>query len=385
MSPLPPTILTIVGITGDLATRKLLPALRAMRSKGVLPEKFHILGTTRKAGVLVEGCEVVEMDAAEGSDYRKLDTRITEIERKFGESAQRLFYLSVPPDSVRNIIEGLGASGLASGGNAKLMLEKPFGTDGRSGDDLIALTHRFWARGDVYRVDHYLAKPLAEEILALSRNAPLSSGAGVVKIEIAASEHIGIEGRTAFYEQTGALRDVIQSHLLLLTALALIDPDSAGTIQERRLGALQKLRSPMRAERGQYVGYKEEVGNTDSTTETFAAITLDSSDPRIAGIPITLLTGKMMKVKETEIRISYKRESGALEEVIYADRETSGTEAYEKVFLGAIEGNRDLFVSEEEVRETWRITSPVLEVWRKSPNNLTFYEPGENIWNLFRE
>ncbi len=383
MHALAPTILTIIGVTGDLARSKLLPALDELRKRGALPDKYATIGTSRQMGVQIAGVETFPMDVTLATEYERLAKRLREVEVEFGASAERLYYLSVPPDASRLVIEMLGTSGLARVPGTKLLLEKPFGVDASSATELLAHTDRYFAPEEVYLVDHYLAKGVARAIVTAHEQTPPSAKGGLVRIEIGAGESIGIERRARFYEQTGALRDVLQSHLLQLAALTLLPPSrgDAEGMPARRLAALQGLRlsESVPAHRGQYVGYREEVGNPSSMVETYADVTLLSDDPRYTNVPITLVTGKKMEKKETTIRLWYRTDAGEEREVAYIDTPERVTDAYERILLAAMRGERDLFVSGAEVLESWRIIAPVQAAWEQS-GSLFFYEPGRPLW-----
>ncbi|MDB5244584.1 MAG: zwf, glucose-6-phosphate 1-dehydrogenase [Parcubacteria group bacterium] len=429
-----PLILIIVGITGDLAKRKLLPAIAAIHKAGLFPAKFRVLGVTRQSDVstddllseltdstyMKEHLSLLTMDVLNTSDYIRLTSELAEIERGWGGAAQRLFYLSVPPLASEAIIEHLGTSGLAAAPDTKLLIEKPFGFDQASAAELVTHIDKHFTSSQVYRIDHYLAKEMAQNLIVFRERNPLFRGTWnkdcIERIEISAIEEIGIEGRSHFYEQTGALRDLVQSHLLQLAALILMPLPQKAELREipgRRLRALQSLRlsdvEPVR--RGQYIGYRDEVRNPSSSVETFVAFTLISDDPFFIGVPVTLMTGKRMGKKATEVRVVYKtfEEKGsntlvlrlqpnegvslslyfkrpgytsAVEErtfdFSYASSTSVLAEAYEKVLVDAISGDHDLFVSSDEVLESWRIIAPIQEAWAMSSGDLTLYEPGSD-------
>jgi glucose-6-phosphate 1-dehydrogenase len=430
-----PTILVIVGITGDLAQRKLLPAIESIAAAGMLPQQFAVVGISRRESdaqaVLGEDMDrfpylskhlsMYRMDLEASEDYHGLAKFLQTVEAGFGASAQRLFYLSVPPQVSRPIINFLGESGLAAGSAVKLLLEKPFGTDLASAEELIAATHRHFDEDRVYRIDHYLAKEMAQNILVFRAGNSLFKRTWnknfIEKIEIIASETIGIEGRAVFYEQTGALRDLVQSHLLQLAALTLMElpkPDAWQHVPDLRLQALKQLMPPTEhfqrdVHRGQYAGYRDEVLNPHSMVETFVALTLFSKAPQWTGVPITLVTGKALNRKATEIRIHYRQEDAhesnqltlriqpqegievclwtkrpgyerQLEQVpldlSFAEHYDSLPEAYEQVLVDAIRSDHSLFTSSEEVLAAWRILAPIQETWMSHDTGLTSYPIG---------
>jgi glucose-6-phosphate 1-dehydrogenase len=432
-----PTILIIFGITGDLAKRKLLPAIERIVGAGVAPGRFQVIGTTRHLVPLediIQGVQGVspdflnqhvrlqQLDPTDPEEYKQLAETLNDIEHDWGMPAQRLFYLSVPPQVSRPIIAHLGEADLHAPPHTKLLLEKPFGTDYASAQQLVEQTRQYFSEDQIYRIDHYLAKEMAQNLIVFRQDNVLFQRtwdkAFISSIAITATEQIGIEGRAGFYEQTGALRDLIQSHLLQLAALVLMETPASGTLQEvpaRRLDALRQLSvpsdKPLQAyiQRAQYKGYREEVGNTGSMVETYVRMMLRSSDPRWEGVPISLTTGKALDQKVTEIRITYKKEDSreaneltiriqpdeGIELCLWAkvpgyawrmeqrslhmnfkDSYDMLPEAYEQVFLEAINGNHALFTSSDEVLETWRILAPIQSVWAMADDDLVVYEPG---------
>ena len=431
-----PTILVIVGVTGDLSKRKLLPAIERLAEAGQLPEDFRIVGITRREVTarqildalpnpdgylfLKNHLEMYRMDLDEQADYRKLLLHLDKIEKSFGKPAQKLFYLSVPAQVSLSIIKMLGEAGLGKKPEAKLLPEKPFGADLESARELIAESKKCFSEEQIYRIDHFLAKAMAQNLLVFRRSNSLFKRTWnkdfIERIEIMASEKIGIEGRATFYEQTGALRDFLQSHLLQLAALTLMELPPGlewDEVPRRRQAALQAIIPPMSGQiheqvlRGQYRGYADEVKNPHSQTETFVSMTLFSGDPRWEGVPITLTTGKALDKKCTEIRIHYRQEHAGeanklvlriqpkegIELDLWSKRPGYGRElepvllefnysgkglpeAYEQVFLDAIRSDHTLFTSSEEVLASWRILEPIQHAWSMDKNGPFTYDPG---------
>ncbi len=434
-----PTILIIVGITGDLSKRKLLPAIGQIAMTGMIPPQFKILGVTRQSDVSIEGLlrdtnnkdylrdntELFQMDLDNLEDYKKLKDKLIKIEKEFGTEAEYLFYLSVPPITSKTIIGLIGEVGLANREGTKLLLEKPFGTDLESAKDLVSHIDQYFKSEQVYRIDHYMAKETAQNIIVFREGNSLFKRTWnkdfIDRIEVTVSEEIGIEGRANFYEQTGALRDLIQSHLLQLLALTLMDIPKAEEMDDvprLRYEALKQLKIKegetltTHAKRGQYKGYREEVNNENSMTETFASIDLESSDPKWQGVNINLTTGKALKDKFTEIKIFYKKghdhESNELllklqpDEGIsfsvwakrpgyehqvsrhalnfsFKDHYNALPEAYEQVLFNAMNSDHSLFSSSEEVIETWRILDGLQKAWATSAYDLIIYKKGSTI------
>ncbi|MDB5254919.1 MAG: zwf, glucose-6-phosphate 1-dehydrogenase [Candidatus Nomurabacteria bacterium] len=335
-----PTIIILIGITGDLSKRKLLPAIESLRNKGVLPEQFELVGVTRSENS--QG--YFQMDLENPEDYQRLAQHLEAIETMWGVSAQRLFYLSVAPTVSNPIIAHLETSGLASVANTKLLLEKPFALD----------IGTAFSEENIYRIDHYLAKTSV-------RTLPVLDLSHVERIEVEAVEAIGIEGRGHFYEQTGALRDFVQSHLLEVAAQAILPAN--------RPEALREFSETIGVRRGQYNGYREAVQNPESNTETFVSILLQSTGPSFKG-EVLLKTGKAMDAKRTNISVFYT--DGASQ--VFSLHDTDN--AYEKVFIEAMQGKKEFFIVQEEVAETIRIVQPIEEAWAKDSEDLFFYEQG---------
>lgn len=431
-----PTILVIVGISGDLAKRKLLPALTKIAQAGAFPEHFKIIGLVRRTltleDVLPDGDQaflrdhlnLYELDMTSTDDYKKLATHLQDIEAQFGAPAQRLFYLAVPPQVSQPLVECLGESGLAATPDTKLLLEKPFGTDLTSAQELVEGIKAYFKEEQVYRIDHYLAKEMAQNVVVFrSGNALFKRSWNnnfIERIDIIAAEKIGVEGRAGFYEQTGALRDFVQSHLLQLAALTLMELPSADareTIPQKRLEALRQLNAPTDVVRGQYQGYRQEVGSPKSLVETFVSLTVTSKDPRWWGVPVTVATGKSLNEKSTEIQITFKREDlGEANQLVLRMQPNEGIElylwakrpgyerelqhvtldfsyqqhfagaelpdAYERVFLDAMRSDHSLFTTSEEVLETWRVLDPIQQHWDMHTDDLVSYKPGATIQDV---
>lgn len=422
------TKLIIFGITGDLSTRKLLPALSRIIGTGDFDD-LSIIGVSRRH---VEQYELLgdhheqlngttamyTMDLANPDDYRGLKSYID-----LKEDEQAIFYLSVPPASSAQIVELLGQAGLNSD-NVKLLLEKPFGVDLVSAQDMIEHVGRHYDESQVYRIDHYLAKEMAQNILSFrGRNALFAhvwNNTAIERIDVIALESIDIEGRAHFYEQAGALRDVLQGHLIQLLALTLLEvPEDLdwNKLPDARLKALQYIQPVdiTKSLRAQYNGYRDEVQNPDSQVETFVSVALSSDDPNWQGVPLTLTTGKALERKATEVRIHFKKTNGAQSnylifriqphEGIEIDlvtkkpgydqdfetqeltfnypEETNLPDAYEQVIVDAIRSKKSLFAEGGEVVRSWEIVAPLQEAWLRGELPLRFYDKGDSAKSLF--
>ncbi|HVO86132.1 MAG TPA: glucose-6-phosphate dehydrogenase [Candidatus Binatia bacterium] len=435
MTKATPTIIVIFGVTGDLSHRYLLPALAAICEAGQLPPDFKILGLSRRAiknedvfrageKVLAAHSQVFQMDLADAEAYKSLADKLDELSGAMSKKPQIIFYLAVPPAGVLQIISSLGRAGLNQP-RFKLLLEKPFGTDLYSARELIGETAKYFSEDQVYRIDHYLAKEMAQNITVFLGSNSIIQGVWsrhfIESIDIIVAEKIDIEGRAPFYEATGALRDVGQSHLLQLAALTLMEPCSDifdfEEIPRRRLAALAQLMPPAAdkfsqlVRRAQYKGYDAEVKNSGTKTETFFDITLSSQDPRWEGVPIRLVSGKALDKKLTEIRVKFKRMQDSADLLVLRIQPKEGMElylwvkepgyerklkrlplsfdygqhfgrlpdAYEQVLLDAMKSNHSLFASSAEVLESWRVLQPILEHWGMDSSDLKAYKKGSQL------
>ena len=384
------TKLIIFGITGDLSRRKLLPALSDIVKSGQC-QPLSIIGVSRRdvdvADTLGEHAETLasitrmaQVDVAKLEDYQRLREQVA-----LQEDEQAVVYLSVPPGAAADVADFLGEAGL-NGSNVKLLFEKPFGYDAQSAHDFIQRTRRYFDDGQLYRIDHYMAKEVAMALLELRSDAASHhhqwSNASVERVEVLASETLGVEDRAQFYEQTGALRDVVQGHLLQLLSLVLMEPvatDELSLLPAKRLAALASLHpvDPSTSVRAQYAGYDEEVGNPGSQTETFVSLDLASTDARWKNVPIRLTTGKRLSEKKTAVTIEYT--DGTIDVFIEGEARSSLDQlrpAYERVLLEAINGNKHIFTTSPEIIRAWEILADVQQSWAMNNQPLLQYEPG---------
>lgn len=454
-----PAIITIFGISGDLAKRKLLPALYSLVKNGLLADHTYIVGISRKSlevqtllDRLTEQLqsEDIEVDHAiiswlkdrlsmhimnidEPNDYTALKSTLDSTEERAGTCLNRVFYLAVPATASGNIVGHLGDAGLNKGCQhgameSRLLIEKPFGYDLASAKDLIDEILESFAESETYRIDHYLAKETVQNILILRSQNPLLEAAWgrkyIKSITIRAYEAIGIENRVDFYEETGAFRDVIQSHLLQLLGLVTMElpiNTSAEAIHAAKEAVLREVLPPNHDEmtsktvRGQYKDYDLEVGAIGSQTETYALAEFHIDSRRWQGVPMILETGKAMNQKQTEIIIEFKSKNKqehasnvltmklqpnegivldvrikkpgfayATETVpidfYYRERQDllEHPDAYERVIADAINGDRTLFATSEEVLECWRASQAILDAWKSDNVPLKVYEKGAN-------
>ncbi len=426
---LPPTILAIFGVTGDLSHRYLLPALAEICQNSDIRAHLDILGISRKqitkqevlpakAKALASQFNLLQMDYDSKREYQKLKTKLEE-----QASGQVIFYFAVPPEAVLPIVKNLGEAGLNSS-KYKLLTEKPFGKDLESAKELIRETKLYFKEEQVYRIDHYLAKEMAQNIAVfLGSNAlfrDVWNNQFIEKIEIIAEESIGVEGRSNFYEQTGALRDFVQSHLLQLTALVLMEPCpdvfDFSQVRPRRLAALRQLRVEIGSvARAQYEGYRQEVGNPKSNIETFISLKLKSLNPKWQGVPVQLITGKRLKEKLTEIRVYFKKTQSAQANLLrlrvqpkegielelwvkkpgydqelqmlpldfsYKQHFDRLPDAYEQVIVDAVRSRANLFASSDEVIASWEVLQPVLDSWVAENKAPKIYKPSSTVQEI---
>lgn len=423
------TKLLIYGITGDLSTRKLLPALKEIINTGDFDDLSIIGVSRRQVNVeellqsslgethLADKVSIFSMDLAEADDYTRLKDFVA-----LDDSEQLLVYLSVPPQAATDIVDFMGEAGINTP-NVKILFEKPFGVDLKSAEDVIARTARYYNEAQLYRIDHFLAKEMAQNIAAFRGGNALFghiwNNDSIEKIEVVASEKIGIEGRAQFYEQTGALRDIVQGHLMQLLALTLMDIPADfnwDTLPQMRLEALKAIQpaDPAIATRAQYAGYQDEVGNPGSQTETFVALQLVSTAPQWQNVPIHLVTGKALNEKTTEVRIHFRKFHEAQSNCLILriqpnegieidlftktpgyDRQfemqklqfsypenTRLPDAYEQVIVDAIHSRKSLFTSSDEVLRSWEILQPVQDAWNMDNAPLLAYPAGARIQDI---
>jgi glucose-6-phosphate 1-dehydrogenase len=348
-----PHLFVILGATGDLARRKLLPALAHARQQGCVGDPCVILGATRgvtlqtdqrfrawaqegltAAGLSsgathrwVDECFYYQRLARNPADYQILAHRIADLERRHRLPGNRIFYLALPPAAFPDAIEALGVMGLTeSAGWTRLMVEKPFGHDLDSARHLNRLLHRHFDESQVYRIDHYLGKETVQNILVFRFANPIFESQWnrdrIDHVQITVAEELGVEHRAGYYDRAGALRDMVQNHLTqLLTLVAMEMPLAfeADPIRDEKLKVLRSIRPPGIEDVvfGQYQsgsigdreveGYGDEPGVApDSRTETFAAVKLMIDNGRWQGVPFYLRTGKRLPRRHSQIAITFR-------------------------------------------------------------------------------
>jgi len=354
-----PSALIIFGVTGDLARKKLMPAVYDLANRGLLPPGFALVGFARRDWVdqdfakvvhdaveqyartpfdedvwkqLAEGIRFVQGEFDDDAAFANLKTTLAELDKTRGTMGNHAFYLSIPPKSFPQVTEQLRRSGLADQVGdewRRVVIEKPFGSDLKTARELNAVVESVFPPDSVFRIDHYLGKETVQNILALrfanEMYEPIWNSNYVDHVQITMAEDIGVGGRAGYYDGIGAARDVIQNHLLQLLALtAMEEPVSfaASDLRAEKEKVLSAVRLPKdlsrATARGQYsggwqggekvIGFLEEEGmNPKSLTETFAAIRLDIGTRRWAGVPFYLRAGKRLGRRVTEIAVVFKR------------------------------------------------------------------------------
>jgi glucose-6-phosphate 1-dehydrogenase len=432
-------VLVVFGATGDLAARKLFPGFFRLYREGLMPEQFRIIGSGRhspgsdddfRAHVRKALEQHGECDPDEGwdefatrlsfvtssaEDGTDLAQAVADAEAAINASGERLVYLSVPPRATQDMVRMLGRAGLAE--NCSLVVEKPFGHDYESARELNATLHEFLAEDSIYRIDHFLGKEAAQNILALRfANGifePIWNRDHVSYVQIDVPEEIDIQGRAGFYEETGAFRDMIVTHLLQILGIVALEPPSrieAEALHLERTKLFDSVRplDPERVVFGQYEGYRNvpDVAD-DSNVETFAALEVRVDTWRWSGVPFYLRTGKAMAegrrtvtigFTEAPLRIfphqpdeSFVRPSELVFELsddpqirievmakipgpvidlgraaLTLDVEAAfdgadGLEAYERLLHDVMLRERLLFTRSEQIERLWQVCAPVLE------------------------
>jgi glucose-6-phosphate 1-dehydrogenase len=316
--------------------------------------------------------EIFYMDVNDKKEYKNLTNKIKDIENHWQEKAEIIFYLSLPPLISTKIIKKIGENDFIQKRKVKILIEKPFGIDLKSAKTQIKDTLKYFKENQIYRVDHYLFKKIVSKIISFKEENEINNK-NIESIEVNAFEEIDVGKRILFYEKVGAIKDMMQSHLLELTALILTDSKDNKNGSQNRFNILKNLEIiKEKTIKGQYEGYINKDINPNSQTETFASIALKSKSKNLNKILITLNTGKALNKKETYIKIKYKNKKHIFIREIINKKHNS----YENVILNAIYSRKDYFVSQKEVLETWRIINPVIS---KNKIKLFGYKKGTNI------
>jgi glucose-6-phosphate 1-dehydrogenase len=466
-----PAVVVIFGASGDLTKRKLLPALFHLEQSGLLPAEFAVVGVARRPlqdefskdmreGILqfggvkegdkkldgfMERVSYYAMNFDDPEGYGKLKTLLEGIDGQHGTKGNRLFYLATAPEYFADIIHQLGAHGMAKpqAGTVHTIIEKPFGHDLASARELNDDVNGVFAEDQIFRIDHYLGKETVQNILifrfANGIFEPVWNRNYVDHVQITAAEDIGIEGRGPFYEKAGALRDVVQNHVMELLSFVAMEPPvsfEAASMRREKVKVWRSIQSIhlMDAVRGQYgpgtvdgkqvKGYRQEDRvDPNSSTETYAALKIGIDNWRWAGVPFYLRAGKRLAKRATEITIQFKQppqllfkgQSGSCKELQpnlitmriqpdegislrfgakvpspnmeicpvimdfnYAEAfGKSSANGYERLLLDAMLGDATLFAHRDGVEATWTLLTPILEQWAASkPKGFPNYASG---------
>ncbi|SFU35383.1 glucose-6-phosphate dehydrogenase [Alicyclobacillus macrosporangiidus] len=464
----PAHTLFLFGATGDLAQRKLLPALHSLFVDKRLPERFVVIGVARAdltdetfrslvreaalrfgrnadAGedwpAFLRHFHYVQADARRPEDFARLRARAESLETEHGLPGHRLFYLALAPDFFAPTARALGESGLtACRGWRRLVIEKPFGHDQQSAIALNDALRKVFEEDEIYRIDHYLGKEMVQniEVLRFANSVfePLWNNRAIANVQITSSETVGVENRAGYYEAAGALRDMVQNHMLQMVMMVAMEPPSRlkmEAIRDEKVKVLRSLRrySPEEAVhhvvRGQYTagriqgqdvsGYREEPGvAAGSNTETFVAARLYIDNFRWAGVPFYLRTGKRMAAKATEIVIQFRdmpkdlyfntggrlgpnllvirvnpqegvyiqlnaKHPGTDERIVPIAMEFSqapdrSPESYERLLWDAMQGDSTFFTRWDEVSLAWKFVDPIAAAFTRPDTPLHPYPAG---------
>ena len=419
-----PVSIVIFGITGDLARRKLIPALWKLFIRGNLPDDFSIIGFIRKKwsdndlkkyvedilkqeniktdaknkGRFIKSISCVFGDYREEKSYKKLSDKLLEIDKNIGKCCLKLFHLAVPPEIYEVIFEQIHKSGLSDmrageGERTRMLVEKPFGNNRREAEKLDQRLKAFFKEEQIFLVDHYMGKESMQNILKFrfsdSSLEHLWNSSFIEKINIRLRESLGMEGRGDFYDQIGALRDVGQNHILqMLAFIAMEDPVvfEAEAMRRSRAKVLSELHIIAKKElmkfvrRGQCEDFlKEPFVNPASKTETYFRLEARVENKRWKGVQFFLESGKYLGISSVEIEVVFRKKNLRLgprgeklvskNAILFRIQPNGGgtPDAYERVILDCIAGDQTFFASAEEVLASWEFITPIIENWKDIP------------------
>jgi glucose-6-phosphate 1-dehydrogenase len=437
------TTLVIFGAAGDLAGKKLLPAVYELARRNLLPMGFSLVGVdhtpwredqflthardavkTESASAFDEGCwqalssgiRYLPGSVSADETFVRLRTLLSDLSAKAGVEPNYAYYLALPPELFGVVSDQLGAVGLGNraAGWSRIVVEKPFGTSGDGANALKLALEQTFATHEIFRIDHYLAKPAVQQIPKLRFGAAawqqLLAREQLDHVQITIAEDDGVGDRIGFYDATGAARDVLQNHLVQLLALAAMEEPASTAVadlQAAKDAVLAAVEVPddieLATARGQYAaggkeepGYLQQLANAGrdaaSMTETFVALRLSVHTERWQGIPFYLRTGKRLFERITEIAYILKAGRGSVVFRIQPDAavevrlgdlpaqeirvSTDEVQGYARLILDVLSGQTELFSTQSEVLAGWRLVDPLLQHWGTQSDSIQQYEPG---------
>jgi len=479
MPQAPPCAIVIFGASGDLARRKLLPAIYDMAANGLLNDKTYIVGYSRSAMTdeqyrkvaresvqkharnkaldealwkkLEDRIYYTQADYGSADDHARVGATLGRLDKKFGNAGNRLFYLSTPPEMFDDIITRLGEREVAEKGQNttpavwhRIIIEKPFGHDLASAKALNVLLHKYFTEEQVFRIDHYLGKETVQNLMVMrfanSIFEPIWNYKYVDHVQITVAETLGVGSRAGYYDQSGAVRDMVQNHMFQLMALAAMEPPAAldaVSVRDEKVKVFKSVRRirpeqvDQFAVRGQYgpgessgqktPGYRREQNvPPDSKTETFAALKVFIDNWRWSGMPFYLRTGKFLPQKLSEVVVRFRSppltlfqkqcespvypndliirvqpaegiswrlngkvpggslniKSVALDFLYETTFNVEPPEAYERLIFDAMAGDQTLFIRGDETEAAWAVIDPIEQGWAKSRQPPNEYKPG---------
>ena len=463
--PVDPFDIIVFGATGDLSQRKLIPALFHRDEQGQLTDDTRIIGTSRRAMTsdefkafaqkalesfvdekerppevvtrFINRISYIAAEASKDDGWPDLEKALNEHQDKI-----RVFYLAVGPDLFGPICERLGQHKVVTP-LSRVVVEKPLGRDGASAEALNDAIGRVFPEPAIFRIDHYLGKETVQNLMALRfANAlfePLWNSEHIDHVQITVAETLGVEGRAGYYDTAGALRDMVQNHILQLLCLVAMEPPNsmeANAVRDEKLKVLKSLKAitpeniDQHVVRGQYrsgasqtgavAGYLEELGNDTSKTETFVAVKAELGSWRWNNVPFYLRTGKRLPSRLSEIMVQFRKvpfnvfekTAGNIEpnrlvirlqpdegvklylsikdpgpggmrlqhvslDMSFANSfHTRNPDAYERLLMDVVRGNQTLFMRRDEVAAAWRFIDPILDYWKETPDLPKSYTSG---------